>query len=255
MMKFLRRILVYLLTIILVLLVLIFLQAVNPDQRAENHPLSLSPVYSYDSLQNELSVDSLQQLFGANKFLPEGYELQALIALAAYPDLKDVKVSFELTQDGAPMESNFEISTLFGSRANRHYRILLNDSEGTAMDPILLRSLPFDAQVGILAHELGHASYYHQLNTLGVANWGLQYLISSNFRARHERTTDLVPLYRGLGLQIYHYAYFVRNDDTTRPLYNSFGAEFIDKYYMTDEEIREELLASPKYRGLSRNLP
>jgi hypothetical protein len=117
---------------------------------------------------------------------------------------------------------------------------LLNDARNSFFDPILLRSLPFDAQVGILAHELGHISYYENLNVFEFGNWGLRYLLEDEFRATHERTTDLMPVYYGLGSQIYQYAYFVRNDSTCKSLYEQ-EKSFIDKYYMTDKELSAAL--------------
>ena len=140
------------------------------------------------------------------------------------------------------MESTVVIGSLFGTRTNRRYRILLNDAYNTFFDPILLRSLPFDAQVGILAHELGHIVYYENLNVFEFGNWGLMYLLDDEFRAAHERTTDLVPVYHGLGSQIYQYAYFVRNDPTCKSLYAQ-GKDFIDKYYLTDKELTAAMAA------------
>ena len=104
--------------------------------------------------------------------------------------------------------------------------------------PFLLRSLPFDAQVGILAHELGHVAYYHQLNLLQFGKWGLSYLREDDFHVAHERTTDLMPVYHGLGSQIYQYAYYVRNDSSCKALFEVEQA-FMDKYYMTDKELLE----------------
>ena len=137
------------------------------------------------------------------------------------------------------MESTMNIWSLFiPGRKNRQYRILLNDAQDTFFDPILLRALPFDAQVGILAHELGHVVYYHQLNIFKMGKWGLRYLRSDEFRATHERTTDLMPVYHGLGSQIYQYAYYVRNDSTCKEFYAEEKG-FMDKYYMTDRELLE----------------
>ena len=117
----------------------------------------------------------------------------------------------------------------------------MNNAPNTNFDPILLRSLPFDAQVGILAHELGRVAYYHQLNTLQIAKWGINYLLNDDFRSRHERTTDLMPIYHGLGSQIYQYAWYVRNDPSCKPIYDQIGKQFVDKYYMTDREIKEAI--------------
>ncbi len=221
-----------------ILILLILFQSVDPVQVDRN---TTSFIFA-DTLEGkEYNEDSLIQLVGPNKGLPEGFEMAALIAFAAYPELKDVNIDMELTQSGAPMESNFDIGTLFGPKKNRVYKILLNDATNTQFDEILLRSLPFDAQVGILAHELGHVAYYDELSTLQIAKWGLMYLVSSEFRAKHERSTDLMPVYHGLGSQIYQYAYYVRYDPSCRDLYQKFGAEFIDKYYMTDVELKELL--------------
>ena len=120
------------------------------------------------------------------------------------------------------------------------YQILLNDAEHSYFEPILLRSLPFDAQVGILAHELGHVAYYHQLNIFQFGKWGLKYLLDDDFRAAHERSTDLMPVYHGLGSQIYQYAYYVRYDPSCISFYEK-GRDFMDKYYMTDKELLETM--------------
>lgn len=142
------------------------------------------------------------------------------------------------------METNFNLPTLFGPRKDRQYRILLNDAHDVYFDPILLRSLPFDAQIGILAHELGHVTYYHQLNTLQIAKWGLLYVLDDRFRAAHERSTDLMPVAHGLGSQIYRYASFVRNDSSCRAFYEAHK-RFMDTYYMTDKELLKVTSAAP----------
>ena len=110
-----------------------------------------------------------------------------------------------------------------------------------------MRSLPFDAQVGILAHELGHVVYYERLNTLEIANWGLRYLFYDEFRAEHEKTTDLMPIYHGMGWQILEYATYIRTDPSTKPMYEAYADEFIDKYYMTHHEIRDSIKVDSRY--------
>lgn len=233
-----KKIIFFIFASILLLFILILLQSVEPEQikpdiESYNFPDRL--------LQSDFSLDSLKDIVGDTKGLPEGFEKAALIAYSAYPELRNVRIDMVLTQAGAPMESNFDISTLFGARENRVYEILLNDASNTNFDPILLRSLPFNAQVGILAHELGHVAYYHRLNTLQIVKWGINYLLDDEFRSKHERSTDLMPIYHGLGIQIYQYAWYVRNDPSCKPIYEEFGKEFIDKYYMTDFEIKEAM--------------
>ncbi len=245
-MKYLLRILLTTIFFFALLFLLIIIQSVNPVQQ---DPKSQTFVFPDTLAQRSYSQDSLKVLVGDNKGLPKGFEEAALLAYAAYPQLKDVRINMILTQSGAPMESNFDLTTLFGPKANRTYEILLNDTENAPFDEILLRNLPFDAQVGILAHELGHIAYYHNLSTLQIAKWGLKYLVDDDFRAKHERSTDLMPVYHGLGSQIHQYAYYVRHDSCCRNIYKKWGALFMDKYYLTDQEIKVAIETHALYKN------
>ena len=214
----------------------VLLQRVDPAQK----PPGFEPYKFPDTLANrQFDLDSIKAIIGPDKGLPKGFELPAAIAYSAFPQLKDVHIDMVLTNDGVPMESNFNILSLFGSKKNRQYRILLNDNKNSS-NPILLRALPFDAQVGILAHELGHVVFYHQLNLFQIGKWGLNYLWNDAYTATHERTTDLMPVYHGLGSQIYQYAHYVRHDPSCKEFYvNHHG--WMDKYYMTDKELLREI--------------
>lgn len=236
-MKRLVQILLIIISAPLLLAALVILQDVDPEQKVPG----FTPFAFQDTLANrQYNLDSLKSMIGLNKTLPKDFELAAAIACSAYPQLKSVDIEMILTPDGAPMEATPVIKTLFGRRENRKYQILLNDAQDSNFDPILLRSLPFDAQVGILAHELGHVVYYQELNLLHFAKWGLMYLTNDNFRATHERSTDLMPLYHGLGSQIYQYAFFVRYDSSCQQFY-AHGKDFMDKYYLTDRELLDEI--------------
>ncbi len=219
----------------LLLIATIALQDVDPKQEEAK----IMPFVFADTLANKnYNLDSLKAIIGANKGLPKGFETAAAIAYSAYPELRDVPIDMVLIPGGAPMEATPVVKSLFWGQ--RRYHILLNDAENSHFDPILLRSLPFDAQVGILAHELGHIVYYEDLNIFAFAKWGLMYLISDDFVAIHERSTDLMPIYHGLGNQIYQYAYFVRYDPSCREFYKN-GKDFMDKYYLTDQELLAEM--------------
>lgn len=229
--------LLVIITLLLVLVALVIFQDVDPEHEVPD----IIPFAFQDTLANRnYNLDSLKAIIGENKSLPEGFEVAAAIAYSAFPQLKDVDIEMILTPEGAPMESTPVIKTLFGPRKNRRYHILLNDAQNSYFEPILMRALPFDAQVGILAHELGHIVYYQKLNILEFGKWGLMYLKDDDFRSTHERSTDLMPFYHGLGSQIYQYAYFVRYDPSCREFYKN-GKDFMDKYYMTDLELLEHI--------------
>ena len=183
-MNWLARILLAILVSLLLIVLGVVIQDVDPHQQQP----AFRPYSFNDTLANRpYNLDSLKQIIGTNKGLPKGFEIAAAIAYSAYPELKDVKIDMILTPAGAPMESTLEIWSLFSPRSNRRYQVLLNNAQQSYFDPILLRALPFDAQVGILAHELGHIAYYHNLNIFEIGKWGLNYLRDDEFRAVHER--------------------------------------------------------------------
>ena len=51
-----------------------------------------------------------------------------------------------------------------------------------------------------------------------------------------------MPVYHGLGSQIYQYAYFVRKDTSCVEFFK-IEQDFMDKYYMTDEELLEVIMS------------
>ena len=232
--KIFAKVLLVLVLISLALFGLIWLQHVNPEQ----NPPSFAAYEFPDTLAHrDYNLDSLIGLIGDNKRLPPGFELAGAIAYSAYPQLKEVSVDMIMTEYGPPMMADIDVWSLFGPKGHRKYQIKLNNTQNSFFEPILLRSLPFDAQVGILAHELGHVAYYHQLNALQIAKWGLCYIRDDEFHATHERTTDLMPVYHGLGSQIYQYAHYVRRHPSCQQFYQ-MEKDFMDKYYLTDTEIK-----------------
>ena len=235
---------------LIILIGIILFQNVDPKQLSPHFVPLKFPQHIY---AENLSVDSLWLIIGNVKTVPDEFEKAALIALSAYPELKETKIEMLLTNSGAPMEASFKIISLFGARENRTYRILLNDNNSSEFDPILLRNLPFNAQIGILAHELGHIVYYEQLSTLQLGKWAIMYLIDEDFRAIHEKSTDLMPIYHGLGSQIYDYAYFIRHDSSAIQLYKEYQS-FADKYYLTDIEIKNEIEEAQKTKSQKKGV-
>ena len=191
-------------------------------------------VKSYEAIKDSVDFEALKAEYGKNKTLLEGYELPILFALQYFPELKDAHVSFEFTQKGAPMESNFGFSTLLRNAKHRQYRILLNNSEGSMMDPILLRSLPFEGQVGIFVHELGYTTYYHKLNLFQIGNWAINYVLDPSFVKIHESSTDALAILRDAGWQLRAYTNYTRHDESTQPLKEAFG-EFADNYMSVEQ--------------------
>ena len=122
-----------LLFLILLLGAAVWVQRVDPEQK---QPDIETYVFADTLAHREYDLDSLKDIIGDNKGLPEGFEVAAAIAYSAYPQLKDLNIDMILTQDGPPMMASLNIWSLLGPRKHREYRILLNDARNVFFDPI-----------------------------------------------------------------------------------------------------------------------
>lgn len=249
-MKRILRVLLYFIGTLLMLLIVLWFWPSNPVQ--QDAKLS-SQAFSKSLSAEDSQLRNWQAQLGEGHDVLQPFEKAMAYALMAYPQLKDAKIEFRASSTSAPLESNFKWLSLFGAKENRVYRVYINTSKNSAFDPVLLENLPFNAQVGILAHELGHIAYYEQRSTWEILAFGIKYFLDSDFRAQHEQSTDLMPVYQGLGWQIYEYAYYVRKSPACKPLYEEFGKEFVDKYYLSDERLLDSLMGHELYASYYSN--
>lgn len=154
-------------------------------------------------------IDSLQQLYGHKKILPKGYEHQALLALAHYPELREVPIEFRLVQAQSPFVSRpTVVSTLFRSAKKRHYLVLISTRSKGWLGDILIDDLPFEAQVGVLGHELAHTvdfvnrSFFNML-WVPIGN------LSASYLNKFEYATDQRAIEHGLGCNLLQWSLFV----------------------------------------------
>ena len=240
-----------LLGLIAILGTILLFSNVSPKQDLVwNDNLSVSR--NLDSEHYSTKFDSLFEEYGQLKVLPQGYELQALLALSRYPELKDVKITFEFVPISAPLESNFDIPTLLRRGELRTYRILISNDTTTIFKNALFDKMPFDAQVAMLTHELGHTLYYHQLNLFQIGRWGINYLASKDFQRMHESDTDRMVIYRGLGWQLYESADFFKHVFEQMVKKGEISADFLEgeSNYLNNNEILEEMKKLPAYEAV-----
>ena len=93
--------------------------AVEPP---ENPHVQTAYVEADEARRFELLLEE----FGRHKDLPEGYELQALLALSHYPELKDIKIRFIQDDVNIPISSRPLWSTLFRSATKRTYLVVID---------------------------------------------------------------------------------------------------------------------------------
>lgn len=203
---------------------------------------TVQPVIAYNAEDYECCLDSLTTELGYRKELPEGFELQTLLALRHYPELKNTHIKFIVKRAFIPLASRPSMFSLLRKRDHRIYRVIISDQSLPQMESVLLRNLPFNAQVAIIGHELAHAVEYETFNSYQLSAVGLLYFLGS-FRASMEKGTDRRTIEHGLGWQLLEYAEYVREVSGS----NKRQIDFMDKYYMNPDEIRKVMDHSGMY--------
>lgn len=176
--------------------------------------------------------DSLKKEFGTNKtFLPK-LELQALIALSQYPELKDVKIIFKHKKLNSTMAAKPTNISVLRKKGKRTYLIHLNDFPESVNIPF--DSASFSAQVGVIGHELAHITFYEKTSSWKLIGVAFKY-INKSFRADFEKDTDRRTILHDLGWQLYAYKVFVNS-------YPHAPAEYIEykkKTYLSAKQIKQ----------------
>ena len=153
-------------------------------------------------------IDTLRSQFNSNKFLYEKYELQTLVALSFYSELKNTKISFRRRKLKTTMVARPKGMNVFRGKGKRHYIIYINDFPTAKISP---DSVSFNAQIGVIGHELAHLVEYENTSSLKMLYVGLSYF-NKKFRAQFERATDLRTINHGLLWQCYDFALYVHNN-------------------------------------------
>jgi hypothetical protein len=192
--------------------------------------------------------DSLKTLYGQHKIIPPLYEKQILIALSFFPELQHNKIIFRIKHTYTPLSSKPTLISVLRNSKHRTYLITISDTTNAALAPILFKHLPFNAQVGVIGHEISHAFDFSQKNTFGLIRIGLGNL-SQKFLDRFEYRTDSICIVHGLGYQLLAWSVHVRKVLMNE---NWDGADNIHKLmtrerYMNPGTIQKRIAVSPAY--------
>lgn len=189
-------------------------------------------------------IAALEATYAQNKEIPPAILLPTLLALKQYPELKDYHMVFHYAPAMIPMSSRPAPSGVLKHAKKRAYHVYISSESDPGLEPILIHRLPFNAQVAIMAHEIGHTLFYTKLTGIQVAKFGLQYLIDKEDRAAHEKGTDSLVVYKGLGEHLYEYADYVRSSEAMGDGYVE-GEGFADEFYLRPGLIRELMNTLP----------
>ena len=203
---------------------------------AQNNLVSQGAIREYLEHEQRMNYDALLVEFGNNKKLPKDFELQALLALRHYPELRNTKINFIVDDVSIPLSSRPHWSSMLRSAKNRTYQIIIDNELEGARKALLLKNQPFNAQVGIIGHELAHTIYYLSRSFFGIAGDALCQL--TDCRIKFERATDRRLIDYGLGWQRFDHATFVRSRIAPASA-SAFTAENGNGAYMSPAEIMQ----------------
>lgn len=152
-----------------------------------------------DSLSSQINEPELMEEYGLNKEIPQAYRTAIVTALSYYPELKEVAIDFRLAKIKTTMAAVPRIFSLVRKTDKRRFVIKINYS--TRSGALLLNDLSFNAQVGVIGHELAHIVDYQTMRPGQIAKYGIDYL-NINKRREIEARTDLIAVQHGLGWQL-----------------------------------------------------
>jgi len=173
-------------------------------------------------------TDSFRNLYGHNKVFFDDIEKAALVALSYFPDLKDVSIEFRIRKIKTTMAARPKYSDLLKSKEKRKYLICMNN-RANCMGLVFFDKLTFDAQVGVIAHELCHVYDYTQLSLLGITRFGFNYLTVYG-RRKTENRTDEAVIKHGLGKALSKYCYYLEHDDCLPAKYIAYKKKYYYSY-------------------------
>lgn len=185
--------------------------------------------------------DYLSLIKESKMSVPLQYKDAAFVALTYFPQLKNTTIVFKEAKIKTTMSARPVFASLFKKKNSRKYIIRINNCYHTK-GKITLDEVPFNAQIGVIGHELAHIDDYAKRNFIGIIQRGLSYF-SKKSKARFEKEIDLCTLRSGLGQHLYSWAKFVLHESDASKKYVLFKK----RTYLTPEEITSYLEIQTKH--------
>jgi len=186
--------------LVIVVLSLLYSSTLNAFQ-IENNWFTKTPNKQYIKTDDLQRYHELLAEFGVNKILPIDFEIQALVALSHFPELKNEHIEFRFKQAKVAHTSSPSFLSIFKQMKNRKYVISISNKTKEGLDSTRLINLSYNAQIGVLGHELAHIVDYQNLNFFGLLKFGLHYIKEKDIVATENRT-DKITINHGLGYQL-----------------------------------------------------
>lgn len=146
----------------------------------------------------------------SNKIIPAPYRDVILQALLFYPELENEHIEFRPVKfHVVPYATAPAATSIFRRAQQRKYVVFLKEESRGPEVQALFRNLPPGAQVGIIAHELGHVVQYRSLSAPRLALMLLLYGLPP-LQKRIESGADKQAIAHGAGEHLLEWATFIR---------------------------------------------
>lgn len=162
----------------------------------------MKPQQKFKETELLLQKDSLVQVFGKNKKIPEEYLPAFYAAVQYYPELQNTRIKFKSKNLKSTMAARPAFGSMLRSKKNRKYVVYVNTKTNNG-NP-LYSDFTFNAKVGLIGHELAHIFHYTETGFFPLVKEGIKYRKES-YKATYERATDSITIVRGLGWQVYDF--------------------------------------------------
>ena len=140
-----------------------------------------------------------------NKQVPSACKEAIRYALSFFPELQAIPIHFKYKKAILPVKSGPTLKSYFKQSKDRSYQVTISEKTVWEFEPLLFQNLDFNAQVGLIAHELAHIIQFQQYDRRQlITKWG-SYFIPEN-RERIEQDADKRVIEHGLGWELYAFA-------------------------------------------------
>lgn len=198
---------------------------------------------------NEYNTD-FYSVYRNKKKIPDEIKAQALIALSFYPELENRCITFRFRKRKTPLSSRPRLFSLFKRKQNRKYVITISTKTTSRLEPILFKNLPYNAQIGVLGHEIGHIVEYNQKKNLQIVGLAFK-LLNSKYVNSFEFNTDRIAIKHGLGYPLYDWSSYVRKALNIVEWKGAEGTSSVNQRYMNPETIEKEMKMYSIYREIN----
>jgi hypothetical protein len=159
--------------------------------------------------KDSMSLYSKQDTLYITKNIPIEFKDAIHITLQFYSELSKINVKFRIRKSKSPLAARPTFWAIFRKASKRKYIITISSSSTIKLNPILLKNLSFNSQVGVIGHELAHIDFYNSKCGIYFIGLALKHF-SKRAIDKFEFDTDKRCVERGLGFQLLSWSKEVR---------------------------------------------